>query len=238
MTNEIAIKTDTEQFVSMIERMATNKDVDVAKLTALLDLQERLMTKKSEVEANEAFARVCHNMPRIKKNGMIDFGKGKPIAYAKWEDVQDAIRPIYEAEGFTLSFDSEPKDGGGLIFHAVLQHYNGHVRRSSIGVPLDTSGGKQNIQGIGSSSSYGQRYATKNLFNLVFEGEDDDGVKGEAVFITLDQAKQINALIDETKTDVTQFLRIFEVAEVMNLQRSQLAPAINMLMAKRKKQNG
>ena len=235
MSNELATASDSNQFLTMIERMATNKDVDVAKLNALLDLQERLLTKKSEQEANEAFAVVCHNMPRITKRGAIDFGKAtKPIPYAKWEDVQDAIRPIYEAEGFTLTFDSDAKEGGGLVFHAILQHKNGNVRKSSIALPLDTSGGKQNIQGIGSTASYGIRYATRNLFNLVFEGEDDDGVKGGMTFITLDQMKKVNALIAETGTDITRFLRTFEIAELQNMQTSQFPVAINLLMAKPK----
>jgi ERF superfamily len=229
----VAIAQDSREWMALIERMATNKDVSVEKLNGLLDLQERLMRKNAEVEANQAFARVCANMPRIKKNGLIDFGKGqKPISYAKWEDVQDVIKPIYEAERFRLGFDTEPREGGGLIVIAILTHENGHIITSRFPVPLDTSGGKQNIQGMGSAGSYGQRYATKNLFNLVFEGEDDDGIRGAATFIDLEQCKVINALLDTTKADIMRFLQFMEVAEVANIQKKDYTRALNALGTK------
>jgi hypothetical protein len=228
-----AIATQDKEWMSMVERMLTNPDVSVEKINGLFDFQVKLRTYNAEIEANAAFARVLAGMPRIKKNGIIDYGKGqKPIAYGKWEDVQDAIRPIYEREGFTLSFDNDNREGGGLIVHAILRHANGHVIRSSMPVPLDTSGGKQNVQGMGSSSSYGQRYATKSLFNLVFEGEDDDGVRAGIEFISLDQCKVINALLDSTKADILRFLQFMQVAEVANIQKKDYAMALNALGTK------
>lgn len=233
MSQDITVA--SEQFLTLIERMATNKDVDVEKLNALLDLQERLMTKKSEVEANEAFAIVCKNMPRITKHGKIDFGKGKPVPYAKWDDVVDAIKPVYEEGGFTLSFDTTAKDGGGLVCVAKLRHKNGHLITSSFGVPLDSSGGKQQIQGMGSSGSYGQRYATKNLFNLVFEDEDDDGKFGSTKFIDDAKIKHIEDLITETKSDKNAFLQHFEIASVENITMKDYPMVLNTLMTKRQK---
>lgn len=237
MSETTALTIAAEENRSMMEMiMAAARDpaIDPAKLSALLDVKERMMNKQAEFEANQAFARVCKAMPRIKKNGLIDFGKGqKPIPYAKWEDVQDAIRPIYEAEKFTLSFDSEPKEGGGLLYHAILLHENGHSRKSSIPLPLDTSGGKQNIQGMGSSASYGQRYTTKQLFNLVFEGEDDDGVRGGMEFITPEQCQRINDLLAETKADVNRFMQFMSIAEVANIQQRDLQKALVKLLSKK-----
>lgn len=237
MSNDITVAQDQQQFMTLIERMATNKDVDVVKLNALLDMKDRMLTKHAEIEANEAFARVLKNMPRIKKSGMIEYNKPgiKPIPYGKWEDIIDAIRPIYEAENFTLAFDSEQREGGGITSIAILTHANGHIIKSRFSVPLDTSGGKQNVQGMGSSSSFANRYATRNMFNLVFEGEDDDGVKGGAVFITVEQQCQLNALMEETKTEPVNFLRMFEITSVENVEKRDFPKLMNFLTAKKAK---
>lgn len=234
-SHEISVASDQQNMLTMINQALHNKDITVEKLNGLLDFKERLDRKAYEVEANAAFSRVIANMPRIKKNGQIDFGKAnsKPIAYAKWEDVQDAIRPIYEAEHFTLRFDSVAREGGGANVSAILTHANGHTFTASVPLPLDLSGGKQSIQGMGSTVSYGQRYSTKQLFNLVFEGDDDDGVRGGTTFINDAQAEQIKNLIIETRTDTLSFLRIFECASVENITSGNFKAAVNMLLAKK-----
>jgi hypothetical protein len=229
----LPVPSEHKEMMTLIERALIDPAITPEKLNGLYDFKLRLDSRAAEIEANGAFALVITKMPRIKKNGMIDYGKGqKPIPYGKWEDVQDAIRPVYEAEGFTLSFDNENREGGGLIVHAILRHANGHVFKSSMPVPLDTSGGKQNVQGMGSSSSYGQRYATKSLFNLVFEGEDDDGARAGIELITLEQCKVINALLESTKADTTRFFQYMEVAEVASVQKKDYARALNALGTK------
>jgi hypothetical protein len=225
---------ESAQLMNMIITLAKDPAADVGKMRALLDFKRELMKDAAKVEADQAFSRVLANMPRIKKNGHIDFGKGqKPIPYAKWEDIEEVIRPIYQAEGFRVSHDTAPAEiSGWTRYVAIATHLNGHEIKAGIPLPLDTSGGKQNIQGAGSSSSYGVRYSTKLLFNLVFEGEDDDGKLAGTKFISLDQIKEVNTLLSDTKTDVTKFLQLFEVAEVANLTQDQFAPACNMLRAK------
>lgn len=228
--------TSQDQFLMMIERVARDPQADVGKLTALLDLQERVLAKQAETEADQAFARVCGQMPRVTKNSMIDFGKGKPIPYAKFEDIDAAIRHIYQGEGFTLTFDTEPSaQTGWTTYHAILIHRNGNKRRSSISLPLDTSGGKQNIQGAGSSSSYGIRYATKNLFNIVFENEDDDGKFASTSFIDSAGIAKLEGLIAETKTDLNLFLKAFEAVAIENIQTKDFARAVDMLTKKKAK---
>lgn len=233
----VPIKSESQQIMELIRDMAGDPKADVAKFTALLDLSERIETRQADREADAAFARVCSKMPRITKHGKIDFGKSsKPIPYAKWEDIDEAIRPVYQAEGFTLTHDTEPSaQAGWTTYHAILIHINGNRRKSSISLPLDTSGGKQNIQGAGSSSSYGARYATRNLFNIVFEGEDDDGKLAATRFIDPEKVKQITELLAETKSDVPAFLQHFEIASVDNITMKDYPMVLNTLMSKKAK---
>ena len=50
--------------------------------------------------------------------------------------------------------------------------------------PPDTTGGKSNVQAVGSTNSFLRRYIACNIFNIVVVGDDDDGTGG-----TIDEAQ-------------------------------------------------
>jgi hypothetical protein len=218
----------------MIEKVINDPAVDPAKFHALLDFQERLEGRHAQQLFNEAFARLSKKLPRVKKDGTVEYNGKKTFSFATWEKVDLVIRPLLEDEGFTLSFDSIPKDGGGAVVSGTLLHAAGHSRTASIPLPLDTSGGKNNLQGMGSTLSYGKRYTTFMLLNIVTEGDDDDGKRGGMTFISLPQVKQINDLLVDTGTSAQSFLEFCQTAEIENLTTEQFPMAINMLMAKKK----
>jgi len=41
--------------------------------------------------------------------------------------------------------------------------------------PPDSTGGKSNVQAVGSTNSFLRRYIVCNIFNIVVVGDDDDG---------------------------------------------------------------
>ncbi|WP_409524602.1 ERF family protein [Pseudomonas sp.] len=63
-------------------------------------------------------------------------------------------------------------------------------------LPLDTSGSKNAVQAVGSSTSYGKRYVMSALLNLTTRGEDDDGHAVPTANVTSVQAAGITALLD------------------------------------------
>jgi hypothetical protein len=118
--------------------------------------------------------------------------------YSRWEDILEAIQPILADEGFALTFGMETRpDGGGLMVWGILIYGGYEHKGPAIPVPLDTSGGKNNAQSYGSTTSYGQRYATKALLNLRWEGEDDDGVAAGGAPIGRDQAARLVQLVKD-----------------------------------------
>ncbi len=48
----------------------------------------------------------------------------------------------------------------------VLRHEAGHKEEAELVLPADLSSGKNPVQAVGSSLSYGQRYVAKLLLNL------------------------------------------------------------------------
>jgi hypothetical protein len=237
MSNDIAIS-ESQNFLTLIQRLATDPNVEPAKISAILDIQERMIAKRAEAEFNEAFLRLREKLPIIKKGDIVAYENKKTgkmeeaFKFAKWEKVQAIIDDIIASEGFDLTFDSTVHPNGTAVV-AILHHKGGHTRRTSTPpIPIDSGGGKNNVQGVGSSMSYGQRYATKFALNLRFE-DDDDGVKAGLVFISPAQISQVNELIAATKTDTDRFLRTMNVVAVENLTTELLPVALNMLQAKK-----
>lgn len=243
---EIAVTKDAPpSMLALIARAASDPAVDVAKMQALLDMQERLMAGDARREFNEAFARLLPQLPRVTRRGEVKYPEEKnnprgplktAFKYAKWEDIDEAIRPLLIAEGFSLSFNTVPQQGAGVIVTGTLRHRAGHTETASIGpLPLDTSGGKNNLQGAGSTFSYGKRYTATMLLNLTFEGEDDDGMKGGQQFIDAESVKRLNDLIVETKADFPGFLRFMEVAGLPEIEVKDYPTGVNILLEKRRR---
>jgi hypothetical protein len=238
------------EFLALLERLATNPAVDVQKLGAILDLQERVITRQAIVAFNQSFHAMEPHLPRVKKNGVVEYpiDKNKPdgpkrkaFNFAKIEDIDDAIRPILREFDFTLTFDTKPRvgDGGGVVVTGALLHSRGHAMTASFALPLDTSGGKSNLQGMGSSTSFGQRYCIKLLLNLVFEGDDDDGIKGGMAFLSDDQVFELHDLMRQTSTSEENFFRYMGLTgsgihDLGEVEARDFGKLKNALLAKKK----
>lgn len=230
---------DSHDVMALIARAASDPSISETKLEALFNLKERVDASHARAEYNQAFMAMQKELPRIKKDGSVSYDKKKEsFKFASFERIMEMITPILQRYGFALSYTTTPRqgDGGGCIVTGNLRHVGGHVESASIQLALDLSGGKNNIQGMGSTFSYGKRYTTTMLLNLITEGEDDDGVRGGFEAITPEQVENIKSLIKETGTDLDRFLMTIEHTEIESITKAELTIVTNMLLAKRKKQ--
>ena len=111
-------------------------------------------------------------------------------------------------------FCNSRESNNKVIITGTLAHRDGHSITDEIPLSIDSSGAKNNVQGVGSTISYGKRYLVGMLLNLVFEGEDDDGHRAGAKQITVEHAAELKALLQETGADVKQFLAWVGTASV------------------------
>ncbi len=164
------------QLLSVILEMARDATLDINKLQTLLEMQQKMEARGAEIEFSRALARLSAKMPQVPKNGRVSLGTGKgSYPFTKWEDMDKIIRPLMAEEGFTLLFDSQIHDRGGVIITGTLLHKDGHSKTASMLLPLDTGPGRNDLQAMGSTLSYGKRYAAEMLLNIVREGQDQDG---------------------------------------------------------------
>jgi len=169
--------------MEIVAAIARDVTVPVERLSALLDFQERLEARESEKAFNAAFAQAMMEMPRVVKRGKKDMGGKGVIAYETYEDLDAAIRPIETRYGFARSFQLRPAPEGkaGSVMTLRLTHRAGHSITSERLCRPDAGPGRNDTQAEGSGESYGRRYLTKAVWNIVTIGADDDGNSADPI---------------------------------------------------------
>jgi len=225
-----AVVSDAASIMAVIDRAARDPSVDVGKMERLVQLYERITAQRAKAAYTAALAAMQPTLPVIgERGGIKDRAGNVQSTYALWEDINDAIKPVLAEHGFALSFRTGREDGQ-IIVTGVLSHRDGHSEETTMHLPVDTSGSKNAVQAVGSSTSYGKRYTAQALLNLTSRGEDDDGARaGNGRTITEDQVETIFDLIKRTKADTAKFCAHFKIAGVPDLPAKEFSRAVEML---------
>lgn len=137
------------------------------------------MAKEAEMAFYGDMSDLQDAMPTIKKEGKITVGGQLRSRYARFEDILGQTKGLLKQYGFSVSFKSNFVDGE-LEITGTLSHRQGHHESTTMRLPFDSSGSKNNVQAIGSSVSYGKRYVYCMLLNINITEEDDDGQGADA----------------------------------------------------------
>lgn len=231
---DIAPANETTAIIQVIERAAMNPSVDIDKMERLLEMQERIMARNAKNAFASAFAAMQPELPVIKERGGITDRNGRVQSrYALWEDMNEAIRPALAKHGFSLSFRTG-YEGDKIVVTGVLLHREGHSEETTMHLPLDMSGSKNAVQGVGSSTSYGKRYTAQALLNLTSGvSEDDDGkATATAEVIDEDQVATLRRLLASISTPEERFLKFIKVAALEDIRADRFLDACKILTDK------
>ena len=193
--------------LEVISRAARDPNVDIDKMERLIALRERVEQREAEVAFNAALAELQPLLPVIHERGGITGRDGKvQSTYALWEDVNEAIRPLLAEHGFALRFQVA-RDADQISVTGILSHRAGHREETTLSLPTDSSGSKNAVQAVGSSTSYGKRYTAFALLNITSTGEDDDGKSAAQEHpVSVKQYDEMQKLIVATQSDGGRFL--------------------------------
>jgi len=229
-TNIVPIS-DNAAMMATITRAAADPNVDIEKMERLWAMKERMDARAAEVAYADAFAEMQLELPAIEERGKAEVNGSVRYTFAKWEDMNTAIKPVLSKHGFALSFRTDFTNGITVI--GVLQHRLGHREDTSITLPSDKSGSKNDVQAIASAVSYGKRYTAGALLNLTSHGEDDDAYSaGKKPRITEEQAATLRDMLEATKSNVTAFLGWLKVASIEEIPAQAYQHALAALKAK------
>lgn len=228
--------------LDIINRAAFDPTVDADKIEKLLAQARLFKMDDAKAAYTQALVRMKPHLPVIDRKGCImihEKGKEKIDAnliqttpYALWEDIDAAISPILADHGFALTFrcGSTGAPEHRVTVTGVLSHEMGHSEETTMTLPLDTSGSKNNVQAVGSSTSYGKRYTATLLLNIRTKGEDDDGHAGGATgLVTEEQAETILDLLTRDKADVGLFCKSMKVESIIDLPRGRYREAVERI---------
>lgn len=222
----------------LIERAATSADLDVAKLEHLLAVKaqwEATEARKAFMVAKAAFK---SEAPSLVKNKRVAFasrggGAGTEYDYATLDSVADAVNPVLSRHDLSYSWETEQLEGGVVRVTCILTHIMGHSERVSLQAGADQSGSKNNIQAIGSTVSFLERYTLLAALGMATKGQDTDAGYQAAGPITAEQKDALIALMKEIGADTKKFLNFLGIEALDNLHASRFDFARQCLEKKR-----
>lgn len=229
----VAEHSESSAILSILERAARDPAVDIDKMERIFEMQVRVRADEARRAYDAAFALMQEELPEIDKRGKIIItdknDREKVIQstpYALWEDTNRLIKPILAKFGFGLSFRMTQTDAR-ITTTAVLSHRDGHREETSFSAPIDSTGSKNNVQGWGSSFSYGKRYSGTAILNITTRGEDDDGkAAGASATISDEQGDELRKLMEDFESERMEgFCRHFKISNIDELPAAKFEAA-------------
>ena len=225
--------------LQIIAQAAANPAVDTGKMRELLQMQKEIREEEARIAFTEAKVAMALELPIIDRDGCIKIEKhGKLIQetpYSTFENMMEVVRPILTKHGF--DFYAEPDEGNEqapIVMRGHLNHVGGHGVTCAIPLPFETSGSKNNVQGIGSSLQYGRRYCLISLCSIISRRPGDSDTDGNAPVEpkqTIDgsQAKALLKAINDSGIKLDRFLKHYEIKAPHELPSASFDEALKSL---------
>jgi hypothetical protein len=182
MSEQNAVQRIVEQppantMLAVIERAARDQSIDVSKLERLLVLAETIHAREAKAAYDASMSAAQGEMRPISRDCNNPQTRSR---YASYEAIDTAIRPIYTAHGFAMSFGSKSGSSDRVIVTCRISHRAGHCEHVELEMPADGKGAKGHdvmtkTHATGSALSYAKRYISNLVWNLSFGEADDDG---------------------------------------------------------------
>jgi hypothetical protein len=156
-------------------RLALERGSDPGTLERLMALQERweaTQARRAFTEAMAAFKRVCLSV--LPKDGHVKHS-GADYRHATLGGIVSAITGALSEAGLSVGWETEQGERGAVRVTCRVTHVAGHSTAVSLTAPPDDSGRKNQIQQIGSTVTYLQRYTLTSALGLATAEDDDDG---------------------------------------------------------------
>lgn len=182
-----------------------NAEQQIGVLERLVALKERADDKAAEREFAAAFHALQQDIPGIEAIAEVPDKQGNvKYVFAPYEHIMREVRPFLMKHGFSVTFDSEFKDGR-MVIRCTLMHVGGHSRTSTQFIREGRPFGANDAQADGATVTMGKRYALCQALNIVIERDTDARNEGQS--ISHEQAQTLRELVKETNSDEARFLK-------------------------------
>jgi len=226
--------------LSMIERIARDPSIDIARLQEMQAMYERIRVREAKDHFNTAMSAAQAEMTTISTDSGNPQTRSK---YASLAAIDRALRPIYTKHGFSVTFDTDVGAAENIILVLAFVSCGGHERIYKLPMPADGKGARGNdvmtkTHATMSAITYARRGLLKMIFNIA-EGDDDDGnaashrnTQTESGSISEAQADELRVLLQDLGgANVKAFCQYYKIDLIEDL------PAITFDRAKTALQN-
>lgn len=181
MSNELKVlppDNDLQTSPMQLLSLAIEKGTSIDQLERLMDLQERWEAKERRKLFFEALAKFQAKAPALKKakiaNVATRTGGSFQYKYADLGSITQEIKKPLSDAGLSYRWEFA-ENGDKMKVTCIISHVAGHVETTTMEGPRDTSGAKNDIQQVGSTHTYLQRYTLIGALGLSTAEQDTDG---------------------------------------------------------------
>lgn len=209
---------------------AVSGQADLDKVEKLLLLQERYEANEARKAYHKAMAEFKSNPPKIEKDKKVAFGNTK-YNHASLYNVVEKITKELSKHGLSASWLTS--QNGHITVTCRITHVLGHSEETPLSADADKSGAKNDIQALGSTISYLERYTLLAALGLATVEQDNDG-KTVTDKITAVQLKTLDDLIKTKELDKSLLLTYLEIESLDALPTNQYMKALTAINAAKK----
>lgn len=179
-SNAIAIKEPQDKWERLLQ-IAIERNAGAEQFAMLVDAITKARREDARLQFESALGQFKADLPAIFKTKKVSFpnrdGGKTEYSHAELEQATEIISDSLKKYGLTHSWKPSEGATGRTVMTCVFRHpESGHVEEmATIGGPPDKSGGKNDVQAIGSTNTYLQRYTLLAACGIAPKGMDDDG---------------------------------------------------------------
>lgn len=215
--------------------MAVARGADLAELKELMALKREVEAHEARKAFVEAMAQFKASPPEIKKDKHVEYttDKGKTSYWhASIGGVVKAITAALAEVGISHRWETDQSSQDGRIkVTCTITHRMGHSESAWLMSSADKSGGKNDIQGIGSTITYLQRYTLLAVTGVATHDQpDDDGRDSEKIeVLNSNQVTEIKNRIKEYGLKTEAFLKWGKVDAIENVPAAHYQAWLNAI---------
>lgn len=224
--------------MAMISHAVAN-GASIEAIEKLMALHERIEAAQARKAFDAALSAAKSEIPVILKNKLVDYAStdGKSRTTYRHEDLGEIARtvdPILAKHGLSYRFKTVSEINLPICVTCIVSHREGHSETNTLSGPRDGSGKKNDLQQMGSTITYLQRYTLKAALGLAAAADDDGrSSDGGPETITDDQVGELVELMDSVGADKPRFLKFYQIEALADLPAARFGEAIERLNAKR-----
>jgi hypothetical protein len=219
---------------------AMQKGASIADIKELYALQQQFEADEARKAYTVAMAAFKAEPMEILKRKLVSFttrdGDTTSYRHAELSDITDVVAPAMAKHGLMHQWDVR-QENGGVVVDCIIKHELGHSEKVTMFAPPDSSGKKNAIQQIASSTTYLMRYTLLAATGMATKGMDDDGQGGEPVLMTEEHADTIDSLCKEIGPkilgSVLSEYRVKELAEIPDSEYEDIVRRLNVTKQQR-----